>query len=477
MHALARSLTRHVRPVEHQFNKALLSCPTNSAKLKYRPSNLNAINWQRQQQATYYIDASQQTTKTIRTLLTQIQKNDNCLGRQPDINLLSESLKHLIESLKPGLEDDAKSQHQYFSLLRMHLSGLTSIEIDQLKQSLISSKFQCYVTESVIDDETYLEYGFSNGPPHCRNRTLLQTTDLYRLLDGLQQTAVLRENTDAQSASLTPAQAQEARDVLTDAAQFWMQSDKSLAVLQDTACRLAMALDIKIMPQTTIAAELASASSTVGWKNGQLQLDPKIACNLPLEKNDRLFARVLRDVLELLLTLKLTGKELQPDQLAYSERCKVLNSVEHITEHCKPSSGNEMLHQQARAVMKRSAQFGQIQIKPGTGGSLGHAWIAPHLSLVPNKLVPPHEIGSRYMHTGLNLTSGETTIRAWSAKFLTEKENEQIHPAHSVWHLTVPANMLRLQEAAKETIQQWQENDVPYRFVGTDPGCRPQVAE
>lgn len=480
MHALARSVAGHTVSAERQINNILHPPRKNPPLLKSRPSDPDFLNWPRQQKAMYYIDAGQQTTKTIRTLLTQIEQGKSNIGKQADHTLLSSSIKYLLESIKPKLENDSQSQQRYLALLRMHLGGLTSTEIDKLKVSLQSSNFQCYITESVIDDEAYLEYGFSNGPPHCHNRTLLQATDLYRLLDELKLHAAARASADTSSISLTPDQVQDARNVLSDAAAFWMQSHKSLEVIQDTACRLALALDMQPMPISTLTDELNVASSTVEWKTGHLLIDLQILLQLPLEKNNQLYTRVLRDMLELLLTLKLTGTTVPPNALTHADRLKVLNAIEQITEHCHPKIANGMLHSQARAVMKRSAQFGQIQIKPGAGAALGHAWITPSLSLVPNKLARPHEIGSRYMHTGFNLAPDKTPIREWTPKFLTAKENEQIHPENLAWHLTVPANTLRLQAAARDIVQEWQENNIPYRFAGTElgmpaTGCRTTV--
>ena len=94
MHALARSLAGHTVSPVIQFNSVLHSPQKNPPLLKYRSSHPGYINWPRQQNATYYIDAGQQTTKAVRTLLTQIEQRKNNLGKQPDQALLTSSIKY-----------------------------------------------------------------------------------------------------------------------------------------------------------------------------------------------------------------------------------------------------------------------------------------------------------------------------------------------------------------------------------------------
>ena len=469
MQAIARLISGDTRAAYHLLPQQFSLSAANLPKLNFRPHSPATQKWLGRQQAHYYFDASQQTSKALRTLIHNHQQNRRSHAVRADDELLVTNMHSLLASLKPGCLDDGESRRHYLQLCRLHLSGLTSGDIEQLQASLKQSKFQCYVTESVIDDDCYREYGFSNGPLHCHQRTLLQTTDFYHLLDDLKQAAIAQEAAGSPSASLSAAQAQELRDVLTDAASFWAQSDQPLAAIQDTACRLALACGVKL-PADAMVAELPNSSSTVGWHEGRLLIQPQVVLRLQSEQHEQLYARILRDMMELFLIQKLTGTTLQSQALAKPDRNKALHAIEQVTEQCSPSIANGTLRQQAAAVMQHAAQFGQIHIKPGTGSLLGHAWIAPDLSLMPNNLAPAKEIGKRYMHTGFQLEPGEIVIREWPARFLSATENAEIHPEEASWQVRVPVNALKLRMAANEAKQEWQEKKIPYRFTGTEPG-------
>jgi hypothetical protein len=133
-------------------------------------------------------------------------------------------------------------------------------------------------------------------------------------------------------------------------------------------------------------------------------------------------------------------------------------------------------------VLETAQIFRQIHIQPTTGVALGHAWIAPSLSLVPDKRKMSVDIGSRYMHSGYHLEPGDAHIREWPAHFMTSKENEESYPAEHAWQVRVPVDANRLREAAQDVSREWQSAGLPYRFIGTTPdmpptGCRATVWE
>jgi hypothetical protein len=134
----------------------------------------------------------------------------------------------------------------------------------------------------------------------------------------------------------------------------------------------------------------------------------------------------------------------------------------------------------ARSVWARTHEFGQIQIKPSSGISLGHAWITPDLSLIPDTSSPSDVIGMQFMRSGFHLRPQQNTIREWPTKFLTAQENTQLYPPESTWHLTVPVTRSHLQASALGVIAEWKGNNIPYRFANVDSntpatGCRMTV--
>ena len=194
----------------------------------------------RQNKAFHYFDASQHSALSLRLLLGQLAQQHETAHSSKTQAYLCLSMKNLLESIRPGLDDDDESKQYFFSLLRMHLSYLSSAEVHQLSDALKISAFTCHVTESIIDDEVYRDYGFSNGPPHSFNRTLMQTQDFFDLLDEL-------KNKDAglpfQRLPLKSESATMVRNVLSDCSAQWMQSRKTPEALYASACLLAKALN------------------------------------------------------------------------------------------------------------------------------------------------------------------------------------------------------------------------------------------
>jgi len=189
---------------------------------------------------------------------------------------------------------------------------------------------------------------------------------------------------------------------------------------------------------------------------------------------------VLRDLLEIFLIQKFTGTQTKLPDLQANDHRNVRLAIEEITEVCVPSVTDHTLPSKARSVWSRSHEYGQIQIKPSAGISLGHAWITPDLSLIPDTSAPSDVIGMHFMHTGFHLRPQQNTIREWPTKFLTAKENAQLYPPESTWYLTVPVTKTQLQTSALGVIAEWKGNNTPYRFANMDSntpatGCRMTV--
>lgn len=437
-----------------------------------RPPRLSA----RQPRATYYFDASQHTSMSLRLLLNQLQTPKTFAESRGTRDFLHLSVDNLLQSIRPGIDDDIQSRRYFFSLLRMHLSHLTADELHQLSEALKTSQFNCNVMETVIDDEVYRDHGFANGPPHAYRRTLMQTQDFFDVLDDL--TSASRE---FKNRSLRSAMVSAARNALPVCINHWQQSEKTPEDLFHSVCLLGKALDLPTTMTTITTGMLETQASTVVFAGDVLTIDSAMADALAADEGEVLFADLLRDLLELLITHKLFGISAPPDRLTGRQRQDLSAVLEKIYTSPRPCS-DPQLKAKARTVLDDAHNFGQIQIQPTTGVALGHAWIAPVLSMVPDKKKSSVDIGNRYMHSGFHLEAGNAAIREWPAHFMTARENDESYPTEHAWHVRVPVDSQRLQSAAQEVIREWQTRKLPYRFTGTTPGmsatgCRVTVWE
>jgi hypothetical protein len=276
---------------------------------------------------------------------------------------------------------------------------------------------------------------------------------------------------------ISAAQVDAARLALTDCALVCAQSTTPslcLTILSEAAQALAAALTMPVPWHSVVAAPPASGAAMLDRHENQLRIDPLIMTALPAERSEIRFAAVLRDLMELLLAQKLFGTD--PASLTLQQRCALQNVLDEITA-TPPSAYPAALLDQARALMSRRDSFGQVQIMPTTGVALGHAWLAPVLSLVPDKTQAATEIGRRFLQSGFQLTPNDCVIRQWPSRFLNAIDNENLYPTRSAWHLTVPAAQIRLREEAENLRREWREHGIPYRFIGVAPareasGCR-----
>lgn len=455
--------------------------------LRQRPHRLAAPTGPDMQRAPYYFDASRQTAKTLTTLLEKLvdQRYDT---RQPSATtLLGNAMHALLHSLPAQQPDEITSRQIYQALLRAHLNTLDAPMLEKLKQTLEQSGFECLVTESVIDDPDYEEFGFANGPPRRNVRTLIQTPELLALLSQLQarREASLADIPTYGAPMPLPANwAQATRDVLAHSAREWAQRSPALSpmpVLMDAAKQFAAALDHPFQVHLIQCLPLAHTHSTMTAIGANLFVDSALASTLSFRNGPGLFASALRDLLELSLLKKMFGDDAQLALLTPPERRALQKNLTQVIDHVAPGPTDPTLCTLAQTVLEQEAHFGKVLIIPPSGAALGHAWIAPHLSLVPDRRGPQQApIGKRFMQTGFHTDPEPVPVREWPALLLNEQESEQRYPAAQALQVTVPVEARRLQEAALHVADTWRRNNVPYRFIGTAPdmeatGCRVTV--
>ena len=421
----------------------------------------------RQSKASHYFDASRHTSLSLRLLLDEFNTQKAPADLRSVRDFLCRTVDNLLQSIRPGIDDDEQSRQYFFALLRMHLSHLSAGEMNQLFDSLKTAGFGCNVVETIIDDVVYRDYGFANGPPHAFHRTLLQTGDFFDLLEDLA--------TNAQKIQSRPLKCELARAVratLPSCAVHWQLSGKIPEDLFHSVCLLGRALDMPADLSGIRSGLLSTKASTVTIAQQVLMIDSTTAAALTTDNEGILFAEVLRDILELLLTQKLFGIAAPPDRLMRRQQQDLSAALEKIYNSALPA-GDANLQARARTVFQGAQRFGQIQIQPTTGVALGHAWIAPTLSLVPDKHKNSVNIGHRYMHSGQHLEPGDSQIREWPTHFMTRQETEDTYPAEQAWRVTVPVESDRLQMAAQGVRRDWESLNLPYRFIGTAPGMPP----
>ncbi len=457
--------SRHVR-ISTAATSSIRSRPAHAPRM--RSSQRPAVPAEWTTRATYYFDAAWHTSQTFRYLLKTTQ-NDQPLGMKKAAELLTITMAAMLDSICPGFPDDADSLDCFHKLLQMHLSGLTATELEQLTQLLKAQRFDHVVIETVIDDFMLAEHGFTNGPPHSRQRTLMFTKDLHHALDQAMQTAGRSEAGAGHDRRLTLAQAQQARDNLAVLADQYARSGITLIALASVAQQLALATGTHTKIDIAVAAHPLPPASSISWQDGQLIVELHTLTALIETRDPKLHASVLRDLLELLLVHKLFGAPVDLTKLRTDQRVLLQREIEQILSRA-PAVSDEVMHVHAANVLARRASFGTIQIFPTAGAMLGHAWISPVLSIVPDRSRKGVEAGKRFMRSGLRMEAAQCTVNEWDIRWLTPLENAELYPAEQAWHLTVPAHWLKLQQAATGVIQEWRDKALPYRFIGTQPG-------
>lgn len=424
--------------------------------------------WCFQQRATYYFDATWHTAQTLRRLMRATLAMDD-LGLRPPTALLAQATDSLLHTICPGLPDDAASHSYYRKLLHAHLSVLGSAELEQFALLLRAQRFGCAVMESVKDDEMHRGHRFDSSPPPRRQRTLMFTPDLHEAIGEAAKAAAATEAGFDAALRLSPAQAQRARDLLAAFASRHAEAGIALKDVTGIAAELAQAIGLAAHPTRTIAATPLPPVSCVDWQQAQLIIDLSTLTTLIESRDPGLFAIMLRDLLELLLARKLFGPEADLMTLKAEQRSLLFREIERVLA-LAPAAEAGNLQASAAQVMARDTTFGTVQVCPTAGVALGHAWIAPALSVVPDRTQAGRAIGTRFMRSGLRLDPAHSTIKEWDIRWLSAQENDDLYPADEAWHVRVPAERLALQQAAAGLMQEWRQKALPYRFIGTEPG-------
>ena len=428
----------------------------------------------------YYLDASWHTRKSFRALRESTEPSAEKLHSKPEGELLVTQMDVLLWSIRPELLDDSASKSLYLTLLSRQLNAIDTETMEWLVSALKNAKYECYVTETVIDDALYIEHGFSNGAPHSQQRTILTTPDFKDALD--QAYAASQSRKIVPTLQLSDTQTQTIRNQLATNALLWKAGDKSLACLDQNMQALATAMELRTDAPMLISTTALPGASTIEWRDGRMVIDGAAATALQEADSGELFARVQRDILECLLLRKFPDYRPETDKESHALWLSLWTTIEHI-ESLPPSIiMTPERRQRLREALSGSEPPGSIQVMPTVGAALGHAWIRPKLSISPEKTTPGKPAGTRYMHGGGQPQPRHSTITEWPIRWLTAAEMDECHPPSEAWHLKVPVSTQALHTAAHELERDWLAADQRYRFAEVAPGkpasgCRISVWE
>ena len=484
MHALSTKLSKSNNYQIHskeKLNQARLS----NAPIMKSPSRARdtcVAPWR--QRASYYYDASWHTGKTFRQLVKSLANTQNTpsinLGSCSNSELLVEQTDFFLNSLRPFVNSATDSKAKYLKLMHMHLSELAGPEKEALSKHLRQIGYECQIAESAIDDEMYLEYGFCNGPPHTKKNILLSTSEFFMLLDTQPSVNECEKSvlTETQEVSIT--QSQNIRNQLSICTSDWLDSDKT----PDSLLRITRHLEWTVRGYSSIETvsifDEEPGPSKVIQKGGELLVDLATLHDLSQHNNEPLFAVLLRDMLEIFLTKKLVGLTTESSQLSAVQKRQVWTAIETIQSLPPTSSQLSPFRAHIKTLLMSRENFGKIHIIPASGVALGHAWIAPSLSITPDHQKIGIPAGSCYLHSGARLHAAVSAINQWPIQWLTSTESENLYSSRRAWHLSVPVSAKALELAAQQMSEEWKRNAIAYRFVAVAPdspatGCRMSV--
>lgn len=453
----------------------------------HRPSVLNRAStpapasWTSTQVRSYYFDAAHHTALTLKELLKASQPGGQQLGLRSSSELLSDAMHSLVESVCPRLDDDYESRSYFNELLSMHLSGLSTTELQALASFLKAAGFSGVATESVWSDAVYEDFGFSNGPPAARQRTLMLPQDWQYLLDHVTEEVAASEKKLSPGSLPNPAEARHTRHCLGHASQRWASADKSLTSLGEICNDLCGALGLTDGPSELGIGELRTGASTVDWIGDRLVLDARAHKALQNDPEGRLFNEVLRDLLESVMARRMFGPHGHPMRLSPSNLMLLHRALDEVAAQ-PPQLASAAMIDAATRVLAQSTRFGKVQVMPLTGVALGHVWIGNALSVVPDRTQDSTEVGTRYIRPGGRLHPETCSVREWPIRWMTPTENESLYPPQHAWHITVPVPALKLQQSAAKVASDWKAQQLSYRFLGTQAGmpsqgCRASVMQ
>ena len=428
----------------------------------------------RQQQARrhYYFNAPRHTAKSLRILVNDLQEHVGSPDKPSGAGAqVKETMYKMLHSVNiPDIRNPEKQRDFFQDMVRLHLSSMTADELAGLEKALKAADFQCLIEVPGEDEEkefVYTAFGSPDDDDEGPLHRLLKTEELYDIIHELRAAAGQR-----QQPALAPETAVAVRNSLGPCLSAWQASGKSLDDLSAIATRLARALGMDPLTTAFALGEPGSRLSMLDWDGKTMTISPEVALELMEEKDGYLFSAVLRDLTEALLAQKLFGPEASVSRLGKADTAALATSLDQIYTQA-PAAPSEEFALAARALLARSEQFGAIDIAPTVGGNVGHAWIAPELSVSPDQQHEGKMVGKRFMHLGSNPAPGEARIKEWPMRFLTDADNALKYGRDGSWKLIVPVDKDRLAAAAKEVREEWTRLGLPYRFASTGPGMRP----
>jgi hypothetical protein len=436
------------------------------------------------QRATYYYDASWHTGKTFRQLIKSLDEpqdtTDTKLGSCSNSELLIEQTEFFLNSLRPFVTGVADSKAKYVDLLQMHLSALAHPDRAKLSGHLRQLGYDCDIIESTIDDSMYEEYGFCNGPPHTQKTLLLSTQEFFHLLENPYQLTESEKSAFNNAPGVSAKQAQTIRNQLSSSTSDWLDSDKSL----DSFLSIARQLERVVTGDISIASidtfNDVPGPSKVLQQDNQLLIDLICAHELKVHPRESLFAVLLRDMLEIFLAKKIIGSTANIAELSVIQRRQIWSVIEKIGALAPDASQLTAFHSHVKNLLRSRQYFGKVNIIPPSGVALGHAWITPTLSVIPDQHKLGVPVGTCYLHSGARLKASISIINEWPIHWLSGSESEALYPARRAWLQPVPVPVHQLELAAQQLRDEWQREDYSYRFVAVAPdspamGCRTSV--
>ena len=484
MHALSTKLSKSTNSLLQSKEKisqaGLSNAPIMKSSSRAREICIN--RWR--QRASYFYDASRQTGKTFRQLIKSlpVSQNTPCvnLGTCSNSELLVDQTEFFLNSLRPFVNGAVESKTKYLKLLKMHLSELAIAEKETLANYLRQAGYECHITESAIDDEMYLEYGFCNGPPHTKKNILLTTADFFTLLGSPHSVSECEKSTQTDVQNITITQAQTIRNQLSVCTSDWSDSDKTPESLLRIARHLEQVVTGSTHLENVSIFDEEPGPSKVIHKDEKLLVDLSTIHELSHRNNEALFAVLLRDMLEIFLTKKLIGSRTEISQLSEAQKRHVWNTIETIQSLGPNVSLLRPFRAHVETLLMSRENFGKVHIIPASGVALGHAWITPSLSITPDHQKIGIPAGFCYLHSGARSHAAVSAINQWPIQWLTSTESENLYPSRRAWHLSVPVPAKALELAALQVREEWMYNGIAYRFVAVAPdspatGCRISV--
>jgi hypothetical protein len=476
-----RSLVTHARPNHSLFSSHLQSPIITSLSIKEQPQapRLKTLA-PRIQKANYYWAANHQSYLIFSALLDSAAKNPDPQNYQK----IKAALISLMESIIDRSSQSPLNAQACKDLLKLHLQGLSTNQLQQLAHILKISNF------NYIGHEIIYEIVERNGRKKEREKMieLLSANQLFSLLNEL----ATPSNSNIQSQhnlSFAPNWNSAVRKILFDATSIWNKQPHSKdadKILLKAAQDIATQLGLSTLLQQVEYCALNYDHSSVLLNASTLKCDNRLETALLNQKNSILtylapFERALRDVLELLLMKKMFGEDAILANLQAKQLHTLRSTIDVVLNQTAPEFPPE-LSLLASHVLKNSPTFGHIHISPNGSGS-GHSWIAPDFSIFPKNGDGRQRIaGSVFLQEAKQLFPAPKKITEKSIDFISQEKNEKYFSSEDALMVTVPVPADVLQQSAQRIKERWINEDVLYKSMSDIDGgdvrsCRVGVWE